>query len=105
MTPHALHWDTETRSAAPIKDVGAYRYAADPTTSALCVCYASDDGPLEHFVPGMPVPEVFHEAARDPAWTVYAHNSPFDHAIAEYVLKPQFGWPEIPIERRAARWH
>ena len=39
-----LYWDIEARSAASLQMCGAWRYAADPTTSVLCVCYAVDDG-------------------------------------------------------------
>jgi DNA polymerase bacteriophage-type len=96
-----LHRDFETQSAAPLKKVGARRYAADPTTRVLCICFAVDDGPIESFVPepGKPVPGVFIEAADNPEWLIAAHNDAFESAIEEYVLGPQFGWPLVPIER------
>jgi DNA polymerase len=104
--------DFETRSAVNLKKVGARRYAADPTTSVLCICYAVDDGPIESFVPedGKPVPDVFIEAAHNPDWSVAAHNDPFESAIEEYVLGPRFNWPWVPIERHictmaTARYH
>ena len=106
-----LRWDIESRSAAKLDDVGARRYASDPTTSVLCVCYAVDDGPVESYVPGEgPIPDVFYEAARNPDWKASSHNAPFEHAIAEFVLAPRFGWPLVPIERHSctmamARYH
>ena len=107
-----LHRDFETQSAAPLKKVGARRYAADSTTRGLCICWAVDDGPIESFVPGSgaPIPQVFYTARDDPAWLVAAHHDAFESAIEEYVLGPQFGWPLVPIERHIctvamARYH
>jgi CHC2 zinc finger/DNA polymerase family A len=104
--------DFETRSAVNLNKIGARRYAVDPTTSVLCICFAVDDGPIESFVPGdgKPVPDVFVEAAHNPAWHVCAHNDPFESAIEEYVLGPRFNWPWVPIERHIctmamARYH
>ena len=90
----------ETQSAAPIKKVGARRYAADPTTRVLCICFAVDDGPVESFIPGSgaPIPQVFFTARDDPSWFVAAHNDPFESAIEEYVLA-RYGFPLVPIER------
>ena len=42
-----LFRDFETHSTVDIKKVGAWRYAADPTTDMWCVGYAVDDGPVE----------------------------------------------------------
>ena len=42
-----LWLDTETYSAAPIKDVGGYGYAYHPSTEILLVAYAIDDGPVQ----------------------------------------------------------
>jgi DNA polymerase len=74
--------------------------------------YAVDDEPIEHFVPGAgkPAPDAFIECARNPAWSIAAHNDSFESAIAEYALAPRFGWPLVPIERHAcsmalARYH
>jgi hypothetical protein len=107
-----LHRDFETASAAPLKKVGARRYAADPTTRVLCICYAVDGGPIESFIPdaGKPVPDVFIEAARNPDWFVAAHNDAFESAVEGHVLAPRHGWPLVPIERHIctmamARYH
>jgi DNA polymerase len=95
-----LFYDIETRSAADLKVVGAHRYAADPTTGIWCVGYAVDDGPVEIWVPGQPIPEPFTEAARNPDWLIVAHNDAFERVIEERILHPQFGWPLIPLDRR-----
>jgi DNA polymerase len=96
-----LHRDFETQSAAPIKKVGARRYAADPTTWVLCICFAVDDGLVESFIPGSgaPIPQVFCTARDDPSWFVSAHNDPFESAIEEYVLARSIGFPLVPVER------
>ena len=67
---HILHRDIETRSTVSLKKVGAHKYAADPSTEVLCVAYAVDDGPVQLWLPGDPVPAEFLEAAADPSWVV-----------------------------------
>jgi DNA polymerase bacteriophage-type len=94
-----LHRDIETRSTIDLTDVGAWRYAGDPTTGVWCVAYAVDDGPAQIWIPGQPIPEEFHVAARDPDWIVVAHNDAFERAIEERILAPRYSWPIVPIER------
>ena len=94
-----LHRDIETRSTLDLTDVGAWRYAGDPTTGVWCVAYAVDDTPARIWIPGQPVPEEFHVAARDPDWMIVAHNDAFERAIEDRILAPQHGWPIVPIER------
>jgi DNA polymerase len=94
-----LHRDFETRSTIDLPDVGAWRYAADPTTDVWCVAYAVDDGPVKLWLPGQPIPDEFHIAARDPDWIVVAHNDAFETAIEQRILAPRYGWPIVPIER------
>ena len=43
---------------------------------------------------------MFFTAAKDPDWTSYAHNNPFDSAIEICQAAPRFGWPLVPIERQ-----
>jgi hypothetical protein len=61
---HVLHRDIETRSTLDLSDVGAWRYAGDPTTGVWCVAYAVDDAPARIWIPGQSIPEEFHVAAR-----------------------------------------
>ena len=70
-----LFWDTELRSAASLRLVGAWNYAAHPTTEMLCSTYAVGDGEVQTWInrslldpndPGDPVPEPFLAAPRDP---------------------------------------
>src|SRR3954454_22558197 len=83
-----LHRDYETRSRANLKACGAARYAADPSTIVLCMAYAVDDGPVQQWRPGDPVPAAWLEAAVDPSWTVVAHNDAFESAIELHILHP-----------------
>lgn len=39
--------DFETRSAAPLKKTGAFRYASDPSTQVMMLAYKIDDGPTQ----------------------------------------------------------
>ena len=95
-----LFRDIETRSVLDLKAVGAWRYAAEPTTGVWCMAYAIDDGPVEILIPGQdPIPEAFLEAARNPDWLIVAHNDAFERAIEELILGPRFAWPLVPIER------
>jgi DNA polymerase len=94
-----LHRDFETRSTLDLEEVGAWRYAADPTTDVWCVAYAVDNGPVKLWLPGQPIPEEFQVAARDPDWLVAAHNDQFETAIEQRILAPRYGWPLVPIER------
>ena len=88
-----LFRDIETRSVLDLKTVGAWRYAADPTTEVLCVAYAVDDNPVQIWAPGDPIPNEFTEAAHDPTWTVVAHNDQFETAVEHLLLHSRFGWP------------
>jgi DNA polymerase len=96
---HVLHRDYETRSEVRLGSVGAFQYAADPTTDVLCCAYAVDDSPAELWTPGDPVPAAFLEAAANPNWIVVAHNDQFETAIEQHLLHPRYNWPLIPIER------
>jgi DNA polymerase bacteriophage-type len=94
-----LFRDIETRSTLDLKAVGAWRYAAEPTTDVWCVGFAIDDDPVEIWTPGQPIPDAFIEAARNPDWLVVAHNDAFERAIEELVLAPRYSWLSAPIER------
>ena len=85
---------------ADLKAVGAVKYASDPTTEVVCLCYAVDDGPVQLWTRGTAVPAEFIEAARNPLWTISAHNDAFERSIARHILEVRHGFPVIPIERR-----
>src|SRR5262245_54776434 len=93
-----LFWDLETRSAADLRSSGAWRYAADATTAVWCVCYCVDEGEVETWLPGQPVPAPFLAVASDPSsWRVIAHHAEFERAILEHVLVPRYAFPPIPL--------
>jgi DNA polymerase bacteriophage-type len=94
-----LHRDFETRSTVDLTEVGAWRYAGDPNTGVWCVAYAVDDAPVQIWIPGQPIPEEFHIAARDTDWIVVAHNDQFETAIETRILALRYNWPIVPIER------
>ena len=97
---HVLHRDYETRSRLDLKRVGAFKYAADPSTEVLCCAYAVDDGPVQLWKRGDPMPPEFIEAEANPSWWAAAHNAQFEMAIEQYLLAPRLGWPVIPLERQ-----
>jgi DNA polymerase bacteriophage-type len=68
----------------------------------LCCAYAVDDGPVQLWKQGDPVPAEFVEAAANPDWWAAAHNAQFEMAIEQYLLHPRLDWPVIPLERQ--RW-
>jgi DNA polymerase len=90
--------DIETRSFADLKKVGAWRYAADPSTGIWCVGYAVNDEPVQLWKPGEPVPAALIVAVNDPNTVWIAHNAAFERAIFQHILVPRHGWPNIPLE-------
>src|SRR6516164_4279658 len=94
-----LHRDIETFSTLDLTRCGGWRYATDPSTGAWCVSYVTDNQSTQLWRPGEPIPDVFFEAARDPAWLIVAHNDAFERVIEQFNLAPRYGWPLVPIER------
>jgi DNA polymerase bacteriophage-type len=92
-----VHMDVETRSALTLDRVSTWRYARDESTEVLCVAYATDDGPVEVWTPGAPVPSGIAAADHDTCFG--AHNANFEFSIVNHLLAPRFGWPTIPIEQ------
>ncbi|HKA44381.1 MAG TPA: hypothetical protein VKF40_20525, partial [Burkholderiales bacterium] len=80
---HVLHRDYETRSRTVLKKIGAHKYAADPSTEVMFCAHAVDDGPVQLWRRGDPVPPVFFEAATDLNWSVGAHGDHFETAIEQ----------------------
>jgi DNA polymerase len=95
-----LFWDIETRSVVDLETVGAWRYAANSSTNVLCVGYALDDTEPQIWIPGLPVPAAFIDAACDASWSIVAHNFAFERAIATRILAPRYGWPQIPVAQQ-----
>jgi len=78
--------DFETRSACDLKSHGVYNYAQDASTEVLCMCYAYDDGEVQTWLPGQPLPDFTGHQIR-------AHNAAFERLILWYVLQVN-----VPLE-------
>lgn len=99
------HLDYETYSAADIRSVGAYRYAADPSTRILlCAITYGDNLPVvwDNTDPDSDESQrawrLIHEASTS-SEPVYAHNAPFEVAISTYCWEKTFGCPPPVLER------
>jgi hypothetical protein len=93
-----ITWDIETRSAANLRECGAYIYAIDASTQILCLVFAIDDAEPELWLPTEPTPAVFHEIASSPTeWQLVAHNYEFERAVLDNILIPRHGFQPIPL--------
>jgi DNA polymerase len=110
--PRHLHLDFETFSKADIRDVGAYRYAFDPSTEILCAAMAFDDEePVVWWDPlAFEVYEIeglgecnnvqkYFDALQDSTVLIYAHNAMFESAICQALLQKTWGIPAPALER------
>jgi DNA polymerase len=94
-----LHRDYETRGTINLKKSGAWRYASHPSTDVWCCAYAVDDGPVQLWLAGDPVPPAWLEAASSDDWLVAAHNDAFERRIEQHIMGPRYGWPLVLVER------
>jgi len=78
--------DFETRSECDLKTAGVYNYARHPSTQVLCMSYAYDDGLVQTWRPGEPMPSIKSQ--------IRAHNAAFERLIFWHVLKMN-----IPLEQ------
>lgn len=103
--PRHIHLDYETFSKAELKDVGAYRYAFDPSTEILCAAIALGDGePVvwhadtcrkgfwQNFEP-------YWDALEDPETLVYAFNAKFEIAVSAALMWKTWGIQPPHISR------
>lgn len=90
-----IHLDYETRSRADLQDVGAYRYANDPSTEILCAAIAEGDNePVIWRCDQAMTQEVIDLLllmTRNPNALVYAHNAQFEAAISDALFRKTFG--------------
>lgn len=84
-----LWMDFETYSEVNIKLSGGYRYCKDESTKVICLGWAIDDGPVELWVPGHPLPAKIIEAIHNDC-PVLAHNALFDYRIWNNILCRDF---------------
>lgn len=77
-----LFLDFETRSKVELKSAGAYRYAQDPSTEALCASWALDHEPPQRWQRGDPMSFMLY--AQHPDTTIVAHNAEFERLILKH---------------------
>src|SRR5262249_49582897 len=87
-------------SVLELPKVGAHVYAAHASTDVWCCAYAVDDGEAQLWTPGMPVPDAFVEAARNPDWVASAFNAGFERQIEQHIKGPRYGWPLVPLSQQ-----
>ena len=95
-----IYWDIETFSQCNLKDYGVHRYAIDPSTGIHFMCFACDDGEVQTWRLGDPVPEPFANPTR---YLFISDNWEFDRAIHSNILVPRSGFP--PTRGAADRRH
>lgn len=114
-----LHLDLESFSTADLQREGLYRYAADPSTDLLVVCYAFDEGPVNVWVPlhykdlprghsaamyalhyycGLECPPELADHIRS-GGQVRAHNAAFERIVLNGVAGQRHGVPPLKIEQ------
>lgn len=90
--------DFETTSKINLKKAGAYRYAEDPSTQVICLCYQVDAGEVHCWRP-TPLegnPTALELLARDPTMIFVAHGSQFEKAIWRKIMVPRYGFSDKP---------
>jgi len=90
--------DYETASACDLKACGSARYSEDPTTEILCLSMRRENGTVETWRPGAPVPLVWQKAMLE-KWPIIVHNATFEKDIYRNIQVPEFGWPPLPEEQ------
>jgi len=96
-----LWLDYETYSEAPIKKTGADVYSRDPSTQALMLGWAINDGPAQlwNIDAGEPLPRDLEPFLLGNEGIIRAHNAPFEIAITEQVLKKVVFNPIIDLNQ------
>lgn len=103
--PQHLHIDFETFSQAELKDVGAYRYAFDPSTEILCAAMALGDCEPVVWHGGLTEADLtryfepYWDALEDPETLVYAFNAQFEIAISSALMFKTWGIQPPHISR------
>jgi DNA polymerase len=82
-----LFIDFEAQSEADIRKVGAYAYAAHPTTVPLCAAWAIGDAPVQLWKEGQPTPGEWPADVIEQDFTWVAHN----HETEQELLRHKFG--------------
>jgi len=84
---HRLHLDYETASEVNLKQAGAYKYAADPSTRILMLGWAFDDEPEELWQPHCePMPDRLRRGMESAIVSKHAFNAAFERLISRHCL-------------------
>lgn len=94
--PRHLHLDFESFSEVELQDVGAYRYAFDPSTEILCAAMALDNEYPAIWYPGIRegithLYEPYWNALEDPSVLIYAHSAQMEMAMCQALLFKTWG--------------
>ena len=96
--------DLETRSKVSVRDVGAYRYAEEPSTEVICCAVAINDEPVEvfdYYSCTMGLEQCLGPVFAAPGRVFVAHNQDFERCVLSKLLGP---WIlDLPWEDTAAR--
>jgi DNA polymerase len=76
--------DFETASSLSVKDVGAYVYAAHPSTHIRLMAWAIDNGDVNYWTPGERFPDALTEAVQ--RGTVHAWNAQFERLVWSHKM-------------------
>ena len=94
--------DIETRSAADLKRVGQWAYAAHESTDVYCVVfgYAEREGRYTfiEWEPGYELPPGLVDFIRA-GGKVVAHNASFEISVWRNILEPRYGFPVLDLEQ------
>ncbi len=94
-----ITFDFETRSAVNLKTHGAHIYAADKSTSVLCMAYAINEEPVKLWLPSYGFQPVDFFDAMEMGAELEAHNAQFERLIWAGVCVKRYGWPKLNTER------
>lgn len=90
--------DCETRSTVDLLKAGVYPYAESPHTDVWVVCWALDDGPIETWYPGDPLPQPLVDHIQSDG-KLRAWNASFERQIFSHILAIRHDWPGIFAEQ------
>lgn len=81
-----IHIDFETYSEACIKQLGAWAYAAHPTTEVMCMAYAINDETPHLLTDIRQIKKTLNSFIAKPDIALHAWNAFFEMAICAHVL-------------------
>jgi len=92
------HVDFETHSLLALDDVGAPKYAADPSTDIMCMAISVGEGGPVRVIPRGELAWCAKDYSHllDERALVIAHNAQFEYYVWRYILSKRYGWPELP---------